>query len=266
MVSGLKSEQVFKMAARVSSTLSKEMASSSEDSANEDPINIAKGRGANLKEPEKAEIARTRKVQRNQAGGKKTVRGPKDPKVSAYQRVRENRNEFLSVTSKNMLRCDACKETISKKKSTVRKHMNSVKHNDAKRAIQNSKRDQSLLTFLRRKDEEDNPKGETLPEDMRLFRFDLVEAFLSAGIPLSKIDNLRSFLEKYGHRLTAHGHLSQMIPSIIEKEKETLKTELSLVDGCSVIFDGSTRLGEALAIVVRFVDDEWNVQQRLIRL
>ena len=142
-----------------------------------------------------------------------------------------------------------------------------MKHNDAKRAIQNSKkRDQSLLTFLRRKDEEDNPKGETLPEDMRLFRFDLVEAFLSAGIPLSKIDHLRSFLEKYGHRLTAHGHLSQMIPSIIEKEKETLKTELSLVDGCSVIFDGSTRLGEAPAIIVRFVDDEWNVQQHLIRL
>ena len=196
-------------------------------------------------------------------GGKKTVRGRKDPKVSAYQRVRENRNEFLSVTSKNMLRCDACRETISKKKSTVRKHINSVKHNDANRAIQNSKkRDQSLLTCLRRKNEEDNPKGETLPEDMRLFRFDLVEAFLSAGIPLSKIDHLRSFLEKYGHRLTAHGHLSQMIPSIIEKEKETLKTELSLVDGCSVIFDGSTRLGETLAIVVRFVDDEWNVQQQ----
>ena len=52
----------------------------------------------------------------------------------------------------------------------------------------------------------------------------------------------------------------------MEKEKETLKTELSLVDGCSVIFDGTTRLGEALAIIVRFVDDEWNVQQRLIRL
>ena len=132
MVSGLKSEHVFKMAARVSSTASEDMASSSEDSASDDPINIAKGRGADLKEPEKAEIARTRKVQRNQAGGKKTVRRQKDPKVSAYQRVRENRNEFLSVTSKNMLRCDACKETISKKKSTVCKHINSVKHNDAK--------------------------------------------------------------------------------------------------------------------------------------
>ena len=46
MVSGLRSENVFKMAARVSSTSSEEMASSSEDSASEDPINIAKGRGA----------------------------------------------------------------------------------------------------------------------------------------------------------------------------------------------------------------------------
>ena len=49
MVSGLKSEHVFKMAARVSSTSSEEMVSSSEDSASEDPINIAKGRGADLK-------------------------------------------------------------------------------------------------------------------------------------------------------------------------------------------------------------------------
>ena len=49
MVSGLKSEHVFKMAARVSSTSNEEMASSSEDSASEDPINIAKGRRADLK-------------------------------------------------------------------------------------------------------------------------------------------------------------------------------------------------------------------------
>ena len=139
------------MAARDSS--SEEVDSSLEDSATttiEDPISVAKARGADLKEPEKAAIARTRKIQRNKAGGKKTVRGQKDPKVSAYQRVRENQNKYLSITSKNMLRCDTCKETLSKKKSTVRKHINSVKRNDAKRAIQNSKmRDQSLLKFLR---------------------------------------------------------------------------------------------------------------------
>ena len=71
------------------------MASSSEDSASEDPINIAKGRGADLKEPEKAEIARTRKVQRNQAGGKKTIRGQKDPKVSAALSTSEGESEWV---------------------------------------------------------------------------------------------------------------------------------------------------------------------------
>ena len=178
-----------------------------------------------------------------------------------------SKNDFLSITSSNMLRCDACSETLSKKKSTVRKHIRSAKHNDAKKAIQNSKKKyQSLLTFLQRNDEKENPKGETLSEDTRLFRFDLGESFLSAGIPFSKIDHLHSFLEKYGHRLTAHGHLSQMIPSVLKKEKTTLRTELSQVDACSVIFDGSTRLGEALAIVVCLVDSQWNVQQHLIRL
>ena len=52
MVSGLKSEHVFKIAARVCSTSSEEMVSRLEDSASEDPINIANRRGADLKEPE----------------------------------------------------------------------------------------------------------------------------------------------------------------------------------------------------------------------
>ena len=51
IVSGLKSEHVFKMVARISSTSSEEMVSSSKESASEDPINIEKGRGADLKAP-----------------------------------------------------------------------------------------------------------------------------------------------------------------------------------------------------------------------
>ena len=34
----------------------------------------------------------------------------------------------------------------------------------------------------------------------------------------------------------------------------------------SVIFDGSTRQGEAVAIIVRFIDDQWAITQRLIRI
>ena len=101
---------------------------------------------------------------------------------------------------------------------------------------------------------------------MRLYRFDLIQSFLTAGIPLSKIDCLRSFLEKYGHRLTSQSHLRELIPSVLQKEKETLKSELSEAKAVSTIFYGSTRLGEALANIVRFVDSQWNVQQRLVRL
>ena len=88
---------------------------------------------------------------------------------------------------------------------------------------------------------------------MRLYRFDLIQSFLTAGIPLSKIDCLRSFLEKYGHRLTSQSHLRELIPSVLQKEKETLKSELS---EAKAVFDGRTRFGEALAIIVRFVDSQ----------
>ena len=123
-----------------------------------------------------------------------------------------------------------------------------------------------MLELLRRNDQAKHPKGETLPHDMRLYRFDLIQSFLTAGIPLSKIDCLRSFLEKYGRRLTSQSHLRELIPSVLQKEKETLKSELTEAKAVSTIFDGSTRLGEALAIIVRFVDSQGNVQQRLVRL
>jgi hypothetical protein len=34
----------------------------------------------------------------------------------------------------------------------------------------------------------------------------------------------------------------------------------------SIIFDGTSRVGEALAILLQFVDAEWCVQQRLVRV
>ena len=200
--------------------------SKSDESADEDSSNLiaeAKRLGANLRTPEKAKIARERKLQTNPAGKSRSTRGQSDPKLSSWQRVQEHKNEyFTSVDGK--LRCDACKETTSKKKSTVKKHISSLKHLKAKMTILDStKKDQSVLELLRRNDQAKHPKEEILPHDMRLYRFDLIQSFLTAGIPFSKIDCLRSFLEKYGHRLTSQSHLRELIPSVIQKEKETLK-------------------------------------------
>ena len=80
-------------------------------------------------------------------------------------------------------------------------------------------------------------KGSTLPEDMRLYRYDLVEALLKAGIPLSKVDSLRQFLEKYGHRLTSRTRLGEFIPLIRQKEIDSLKSEIAANSAFSVIFE-----------------------------
>ena len=32
----------------------------------------------------------------------------------------------------------------------------------------------------------------------------------------------------------------------------------------AVVFDGSTRLGEALAVILRYVNERWNIQQQLV--
>ena len=50
------------------------------------------------------------------------------------------------------------------------------------------------------------------------------------------------------------------------KEKETLKTDISDADEFSVMFDGSSNLGEVLAIVLCYIDTKWNIQQRLLNL
>lgn len=65
-------------------------------------------------------------------------------------------------------------------------------------------------------------------------------------------------------RLTDSSHMSQLVPFICEEEKRRIKQESNgkLVP---LIFDGTSRLGEVLAIVIRFVKN-WNIVQRLVCL
>ena len=163
------------------------------------------------------------------------------------------------------LRCDACKETISKKKRSVKKRVASAKHIKALENIKKSKmKDQNIKDLLAKTS--GKAKGATLPEDMRLYRYELVEALLKAVIPLLKVDILWPFLQKFGHRLTSRNHLAEFIPMIRQRGIDLVKSEVAANSAFSVIFDGSTRLGEALVIVVRYIDKDWNIQQRLLKL
>ena len=108
------------------------------------------------------------------------------------------------------------------------------------------------------------PSGECLPEKQRIYRIKVLSSFLKVGVPLNKIDSFRDVFEEGGYRLACRRTITDHIPFIRSQEISLIKDEIAQKN-VGVIFDGATRLGEALAIVVRFVDD-WEVKQRLIRL
>ena len=84
-------------------------------------------------------------------------------------------------------------------------------------------------------------------------------------MPLSKTSKFWSLLEKYATRLADRTVLARLILLILAREKDVLKSVIGGKD-VSVMFDGSTRLGEALVIVIRYLDSDWTVRQVLTRL
>ena len=97
-----------------------------------------------------------------------------------------------------------------------------------------------------------------------------MEEFLKSEIHIRKIDMLCPLLEKSGYQLTSSTNLGQYIDLIFKQEVARIKKKLSLpgdvevTRDVSVIFDGSTRQGEAIAAIVCFIDDGWNTMLRLI--
>ena len=72
-------------------------------------------------------------------------------------------------------------------------------------------------------------------------------------------------LEEDSPALTSATNLSQLLPFILHNEIEKLKGE---VQGrpVSILFDGTTHACEAMVILLRFVDDQWIIQQRVCSL
>ena len=50
--------------------------------------------------------------------------------------------------------------------------------------------------MLRKYDKDEHPIGETLSEEVRVYRIKLVTSFLKAGVPLSKIDCFHDLLKE----------------------------------------------------------------------
>ena len=222
-----------------------------------------------LRTPKCSELARKRTVHRNPPplGNRRSRgRGANEPKsVTPSQHVTEHPNECLTTSNKQLF-CRACREELSLVSSVVNNHLKPAKHQAGKqRLAAKEKSECDIAEALAASDKESHPVGETLPQDQRVYRVKVVMAFLRAGVPLNKIESFRELLEENAFRLSDRRHMSDIIPFISSQEQVRIKKEIGGKD-LSVIFDGTTRMGEAMGIVVRYITSDWKIQQRLVRL
>ena len=213
-----------------------------------------------LKAPTKSDLARKRKIEKPKTPTAQTkkhkscVTNLTDPKtVSPIQRIKDFRNERLAVRNGKLF-CTACSEELALKKSTVKNHIGSGdKHRKAKeRLAQKEARERDIVQSLQAYDKEVEPAGTNVSMEQRVYRVKVVEQFLRAGIALVKVDSLRGLLEEGALKLTHSSHLADYVP---------VKRIRSEIDGqdVAIIFDGTTRLGEALAVVLCFFSG-WKIQ------
>lgn len=137
--------------------------------------------------------------------GKKRSSGSyalKDPKVQPSQRVREFPDEKFAVNALGKLFCNACRETLSLKRSTLSNDIKSSKHVESKEKLKKKEvREVSIATALMKYDEKFNPKGQTLPDEHRVYRVKVMTAFLRAGIPITKLEYFCDILEENAYVL-----------------------------------------------------------------
>ena len=161
------------------------------------------------------------------------------------------------------LYCRACKKTLRNVWSILEDHCK--RHKSAILEFQARVEDDADLKadLLAYYQEHSDEKGSSIDPDEMVFRYRTTETFLASGTPLSVCDLFRPLLQRAGFALTDHSHLKVLIPKIESKQTVLLKSELA-EQYISVVFDGTTRLGEAINVVARWCTSDFRLVNRLL--
>lgn len=178
---------------------------------------------------------------------------------------------FTTSTGKTVkgIFCMCCKKTLtSAKASHVKDHIVTLVHQAASEASakekQANEREATLMSeFL----QANRMSGETTDQATLAFRMQCLRMVIRAGIPLHALDLMRTYLETFsGLRLTHSSNLRRWINFILTEEINMIKEELKLASEVFVVFDGTTKVDEVFAIVFRWVDEDFNIIQRLVHI
>jgi len=151
-------------------------------------------------------------------------------------------------------------------KQTIVIHKDSKKHKENKVKYLEETRDDEAVKQMISDYFAQNPNEQqsTLDPETLLYRWRVVEKMMEEGIPLAKVDAMRDLLERGGETLTDSTHLACFVPKIHQREKDAVAHEIKDELGC-IIYDGTTRLGEATAVLWRQCPTElFRLQQRLV--
>ena len=175
-------------------------------------------------------------------------------------------DESLTVSSGKLF-CHACCEVLRcLKLSSITNHIKSRKHFHGKEKLKTKEaRELDIAGALVTHNKTAHLGGETLPIDQQVYRVKVVTAFMRAGVPINKVSQFRDVLEENALRLTDRSHMSNLIPFIWQEEQKRIKSEINGRD-ISVVFDRTTRLGEAVVILIHYVTENMEISQRLLRV
>ena len=154
--------------------------------------------------------------------------------------------------------CGICKGEISMIKGTIQNHCASAKHRRHKATKAGKlKADATLAAHLAVNIEQSQAAGtKTVSMETQTWRVKVMKTFMRMGIPLDKIDDdMRELLEDgppMGAKLTTPSNLRPAyIPFIHKDELDCVLTEIEK-QYISAGFDGASRLGESLVVVLRW--------------
>lgn len=100
---------------------------------------------------------------------------------------------------------------------------------------------------------------------MIVLRYRLTECLLLAGITIAKSDYLSPFLkERYDEQsMTSSTNFRAMIPKVEEDQLDCIRAEME-GQQVTVVFDGTSRVGEATSMALRWCRHGFTVVHRLV--
>jgi len=113
-------------------------------------------------------------------------------------------------------------------------------------------------------DKATHPVRESLSEEVHVHQVKVVTTFLKAGVPLSKLDTFRARVAGGKCVQVLRQHQLVFTYTICAPARASQYLEGDSGKSVSVIFDSTTHVREALAIIQQFVDDQYQIQQRAV--